>query len=135
MQKKLKEQYLHIRKLESQNKPVAQSLYDEISEDYLGCCIGLTDEQYDDFMENDNEDRMDFIEEWLVDNEELSNVVRKYYFEYINNDRDRETIIMALNPQEAYHKFCMKFGAVHICDAIDITDELDVFTVLYELIL
>jgi hypothetical protein len=61
--------------------------------------------------------------------------VRKYYFEYIDNDRDRETIITALHPQEAYHKFCMEFGASHICNAIDITDEDENFNVTLELIL
>lgn len=85
----LKEQYLHIRKLESLNKPVEQSLYDDISEEYLDCCIGLTDEQYDDFMENDNEDKMDFIREWLVDSEQL---LDKEAFESIVSDFEYELI-------------------------------------------
>ena len=87
----LKEQYLHIRELESQNKPVEQSLYDEISEEYLDCCIGLTDEQYDDFMENDNEDRMDFIEEWLVDSEELdAKILQREFIDWLDKTHNKE---------------------------------------------
>jgi hypothetical protein len=49
--------------------------------------------------------------------------MHRYYIEYLNtNGMDRETIILADDPQQALHKFNMQFGMLEILDVIDITN-------------